>query len=781
MGAPRITIDYETRSAADIRDGAWVYARHPSTRILCLAFRLPGQSRASVWAPKMWDEKRSLWVPEHQDFVDGVGLDELYREIERGTLVEAHNVMFERAVTHWLARRPTQADELGGLGMSMPEPDEAQWRCSAAKAAAFALPRALGQACEALDLPIRKDGDGRKLMLKYSKPRPLRKSDTGPGPYWREYDEADFQGIYSYCRGDVDAEHALSEVVPDLSEFEQKVWFADFKANWRGVKIDLELAHAAIELDEQVKRQLNDELYELTGIPAGTLRRDILHYLNTCADLVPINDTAAPTLDWLMRHKDFRTFAPSTQRVIEIARDVNRTSVVKYHRALTLADPDDHCIRDLVMYNGAATGRWAGKGLQVQNLPRGDLTGPMEDAVNDVKTRDLEWCRLLHGDPLRLLSSTLRGLLVPRKGRVFYVADYSAIEARVVLWLANAQAALEVFRRGDDIYCDMASFVYRRPVTKMDKAERQFGKVIILGLGYGMGFLTFLLNMRGYNMRFSEEAVRGIIGDDADRYFAWVRHRLWPKPPDTSEMSNEEATQAKREFASRKRMASMDHRRLRDARETPEEIIHELALCKYVVDAYRARYSEVKQLWADQETAAIELVMEWEKARNEWHKTWGEDVAFEPGPMSRKCGLVTWTIEGRWLECRLPSGRPLRYCDPYVKWDRTPWGEKRPGLRFMGVHKKTKQWASMGTYGGSIVENITQATARDMMAVAMVAADESDAFDPVTTIHDELLAEGVDDGVNRKEEFEHLMITLPAWAEGCPVTAEGDLLRRYQK
>jgi DNA polymerase len=383
---------------------------------------------------------------------------------------------------------------------------------------------------------------------------------------------------------------------------------------------------------------------------------------------------------------------------------------------------------------------------------------------------------MFYTDVLALLSSCLRGALIPDEGMQFYVADYSAIEARVVLWLADAQVALEVFRRGGDIYCDMAEGIYGRPITKKDKAERQFGKVTILGLGYGMGFLTFLLTLRSYGIKFTEESVRTIMGDQYQKYHDWVRERLWPTPP-----PEEEATVKRiKSWKTANRQAASDRRRLEEAREVPGNIIHELALCKFTVDKYRSRYPEVKDLWGLQEKAACRAVI---KAKEEYWKAYEEFR--DPNVVEVQCGKVTWFVEDAYLYCRLPSGRCLVYNQPEVKYQPTPWGDKRSELRFMGVHKKTKKWARMATYGGSIVENIDQATARDMMAASL--AKVSMLFDsgelqymPITTIHDELLAEAPL-GYGDVKQFEHLLTDLPPEYEGCPVAAEGGRLDRYQK
>lgn len=801
----RATIDYETRSAADIRNGPWAYARHPSTRIMCLSFVLPG------WDP----DDPSNWSPIPEDCYYGKDgsqtLEKLFDCIRSGGLVEGHNVMFERAITEHVASKPMGVDPEHpwvATGMGMPVLKDTQWRCSAAKCAARALPRALGQAGAALKLTRLKDEEGGRLMKMLAKPRralkaePKVDADGNEIVYWRRYERDEYMRLYSYCQDDVTAEHFISEAVPDLTESEYQVWLADFRANWRGVMVDIELVDAAIEMDRKVKAELNEELKEITGISRGTERASLKQWLDEHG--LQIADTAAATLDWVMEQKAYldRPEDDPVRRVVFIARNINRTSITKYMRIKACMDPDDHRVRDLVMYHGAATGRWSGKGIQVQNFPRGiigDVTGlkpyhpvknpggwSMRQLVEDIKSGDIEWCRAIYGDLLAMLSSALRGVLIPAFGLQFYVADYSAIEARVVLWIAGADEALEVFYRGDDIYCDMASSIYGRTITKADKDERQFGKVVILGLGYGMGFLTFLLSMRGYDLRFTAEQARKIMGLKADTYVEWVKEWLWPADQTKIDIVGESAKDKEKRLKSYKSAlarSKKDLSRLREKRETPENIVEELGLCKFVVDAYRAKYPEVKQLWTDQEAAACDAVEQYEAERDRCY----EDPSLPDMEIKYvTCGKVVWYVEDGKLLCRLPSGRPLVYNDPHLKHTITPWGKSRPELRFLGVGKKSKKWGDMGTYGGSIVENIVQATARDMMAVSLVKVSQmyyesrEAKYEPITTIHDELLAEAPM-GYGDVEEFERLLTDLPPEYAGCPVAAEGARLDRYQK
>jgi DNA polymerase len=290
------------------------------------------------------------------------------------------------------------------------------------------------------------------------------------------------------------------------------------------------------------------------------------------------------------------------------------------------------------------------------------------------------------------------------------------------------------------------------------------------------------------------------MGDQYEKYEAFVKKRMWPKAPHPADFKTDaKYAEAVKKFRSASRQAAADRRRLLDAREVPEEIIHELALCKFTVDTYRATYPQVKEMWYQQEDAAVEAVRLWQLAKDritaelaeDCERIWGEDIPefYQTELMERLaaeplypvvCGKVTWVVDTRFLFCILPSGRRLVYADPSLKRAKTPWGDEHYELRFMGVHKKFKRWERMSTYGGSIVENIDQGTARDMMAYALVTMDESEEYEPIASIHDELVSEADEDDGD-ENDYERMMVTLPAWADGCPVASEGGKLTRYQK
>ncbi len=288
---------------------------------------------------------------------------------------------------------------------------------------------------------------------------------------------------------------------------------------------------------------------------------------------------------------------------------------------------------------------------------------------------------------MELLSHGLRGAIIAPKGKVIFCADYAAIEARVVMWLAGERKALQMFRDGVDIYLDMAAEIYHRVCTKADTQERQLGKATILGCGYQMGASKFVSTAAMYGVTIDEEFSVG------------------------------------------------------------------------VVNAYRSKYPKVKRMWYEQEATAIEAV--------------------ETG-RSLQCGKVRWFVEGRFLYCQLPSGRRLAYPDPEIRSRQTPWGEPKPSLTFMGIDGYSHKWKRQVTYGGSIVENITQAVSRDVMAEAITRCEASGIYTVVLSVHDEILAEAKQ-GTGSVLEFERLLTTLPEWAGGMPIAADAWVGTRYRK
>lgn len=677
MPTPRALLDFETRSACSLRKaGAWRYSIDPTTEVLCLAFRL------SSWAPG----RTALW---HPDFPQ-IGLTghcgelgELFDWIGDGGLVEAHNAWFERCV--W---RNVLEPRFGFLAIR-----GAQWRCSAAKAAAHALPRGLDDAATALKLALRKDAEGAKAMQKMTKPRKSRKAEreawaksgeTPPALLWHETPDL-FARLFAYCRQDILVEEAVGDALPDLSEHETAMYIMDQGVNERGFQIDADAVTTALALIEQETARLNGELAEVTGgrVKRATQRAQMLDWFQEQG--LDLDDTQKATIEDALEWIPADQVTEPVRRGLTIVRTLGRSSTAKYQSMANWMGADGR-VRGGLLYHGATTGRWSGSGVQPHNFVRGSVKD-MEGLWAMLKARDCLALEAAHGSVMAALAEGLRGAITAGPGRCLYVADYAAIEARVLFWLANDHDALDVFRAHQDIYCEMASDIYARPISKADAQERQLGKAAVLGCGYQMGASKFVATAATY-------------GVDIDEVFA-----------------------------------------------------------SQVVNAYRAKFWRVKQMWADQNAAAIQAVED------------GEAV---------ECSYVTWRPEAPFLFCELPSGRQLAYPFPEIRGRMTPWGAVQSALTYTGTDPHTRKWTRQTTYGGMLVENITQAVARDLMAEAMLRCEGSDTYDLVLTVHDEMIAEA-DEGAGSVREFEALMAEVPTWAAGCPVEAEGWTGLRYRK
>jgi hypothetical protein len=810
-----ITLDFETRSAADLmRWGATRYALDPTTDVLCMAWVYDEE------------EKVDLWHRSHDWCEESPFPEELCDRIASGEIVEAHNAGFEFVIFNYVLRRLYPRFRPFKLKLE-------QLRCSAAKGSCLSLPRALGDAAEALNIKERKLADGRRLINKLSKPMARRKGSTEIR-FCEE--EAEHRANWAYCQQDVRTERAYSNDIPEMSEKELEFWRMDFRMNQRGILLDVEGAEIALDLADKETQRLNSELYELTGVERGSQRTRLLKWMNAklvelqhmpvkerkaalgkivkmreqredrgasaneaataldkTANLVAkygfteedikgaiagksepttklwvelLPNTKADTLSFSLHgvptkagdeakeaakpasDAKWESIGPDgaiVRRAMEICMEVNKTSVAKFKRMVDSVTPHDGRLHDIMLFNGAdRTGRWSGKGVQPHNFVRGYMEN-MCDVWDDIKTLDLDYITLIYGEPLVCLAKACRGALIASPGKEIYAADFNAIEARKLAWLSGCTRLLNLFQERGDPYIDMASAIYKRPITKADKTERQLGKKAILGLGYAMGWEKFQATV-------------------------WADEGIW----------------------------------------LPDE------MCQEIVRLYRKEmYPEIPKLWKDAGNAAILAVQ-----KGGEHFCGGDEVGI---------GAVSYFMsdDRRFLHCRLPSGRLLAYYLPKVsvrvtyrfaatnehgnpttvnfpakksvpqhrvRWHAEKLAEKAhkkllsdtpesflsPHLSFMGRDIFTKKWKRVGTHGGTLVENFDQAASRDLLAEAMYRIDQRPEFDLLLSIHDEVIAEAAKDTCTLKE-FESLMAEVPDWAPNMPITAEGWIGQRLRK
>lgn len=471
-------IDIETYSSADLPTcGVYRYVEAPDFTILLFAYSIDGAPVVCV------------------DFALGETLpDEITNALLDPAVVKtAWNAAFERIC---LSKYFHLTDRL----------DPAQWRCTMVRAARMGLPLSLGQCGEVLKLADGKMKEGAALIRYFS--CPTRKKD---GTIIRHLpsDAPDrWETFKKYNIRDVEVEQALLAKVRRLepADWDEELYTVDQLINDRGVMIDRQLVDNAARMDEEYKAELLKEAQELSGMENPNSPAQIKEYLRKATG-VAFASLNKKSLDDI---EDQLTYWPKAKRVLAIRREMGKTSNKKYN-AMQACVCDDGRIHGLLQFCGAArTGRWAGRLVQVQNLPQNHLED-LDYARQLVKAGDLDDLELNYQNPTQVLSELIRTAFVAKPGCAFHVCDFSAIEARVIAWLAGENWVLDVFRGGGDIYCATASQMFGVPVEKhgQNAGLRQKGKIAVLALGYGGG-VKALEAMGGSRMGLTEHEEKDI-------------------------------------------------------------------------------------------------------------------------------------------------------------------------------------------------------------------------------------------------------------------------------
>lgn len=460
--------DFETYSAADLPAcGLDNYATDPSTGVHCMAFCFDDE------AIGIWQEDGHCEGP--------VGMVDVHTHVANGGTVVAHNAAFELAI--W--------NNVCVPKYGWPPLKAEQMRCTMAQAYAMSLPGSLDKASAALGLPQSKDLAGARVMMQLAKP----KLD---GTFWKpEDDPAKFEKLYAYCRQDVEVERALDERMMQLSEQEQSMWVLDQKINQRGVHVDVEAITKAMALVETEKARLDKEMLRVTGGVVGKCTEVQLLIKWIRSQGVEIKGLAkADVLDSLSGDLPERVRA-----ALELRKEAAKSSTAKLIAMKNRASRDGR-VRGTLQYHGASTGRWAARGIQVQNFPRprpGTKQKHVEDIIANLHNRD--YIDMCYGPVLDAMADSLRGFICAAPGKDFVAADFSAIEARVLAWLAGEEKVLDIFRTHGKIYEHAAAGIYNKHIDEVNKDERQIGKVAVLALGYGGGVGAFQSMARVYGVR----------------------------------------------------------------------------------------------------------------------------------------------------------------------------------------------------------------------------------------------------------------------------------------
>lgn len=518
-------IDFESRSEVNLKYSSYrKYGRHPSTGVMCLGICaiVSGFSHVSPYV------QTPVSGPVFQPGVDACPVL-IQICIEKGIPIYAHNVTFDR----------TMYEEHCVKVLGWPPIPRHLWRCTLALCSYYTLPRGLEQAALALRLSVQKDTEGGKLIRKYCKPRSwtvkqIEKMTAAGTPVttrWWDKTE-DLQRIYKYCGTDINVEARLLQTLQPMPVDRRKEWQFDQIVNDRGVPVDYEgLKIAASMLDESMSAA-NRELARLTatpgnpeGIVTGVMQRDAMVEWIAMQG-VHITNLTKDTVEQYLSWPDLPGPVKDVLRIRSLA---GKASVAKVEAMLDFVD-DDSRIRHGLVWHGAATGRYAGRGVQWHNFPR-DVMKPKEaEEFHDIirnspspftELRDKFWPDA--ADPMicfpDILTTALRSFITRSDGGELFVSDFASIEARVNAWLSGCPLLLAAFERGDCPYCQFASIAFNKKVVK-GMPERQLGKVAVLGLGYSMGADKFIAAAAAapYNQQLTQNQSKYIVDLFRDTY-----------------------------------------------------------------------------------------------------------------------------------------------------------------------------------------------------------------------------------------------------------------------
>ncbi|WP_040210794.1 DNA polymerase [Clostridium polynesiense] len=641
-----LSIDIETYSDVDLRkSGVYAYADSPNFKIMLLAYAFD-------------DEKVKI--------IDLARGEKLSQEIlnaltDESIIKIAFNAAFERTC---LSKY---------LGIRIPP---VSWQCTSVQSAMLSLPLSLDGVGEVLNIKRKKLKEGTELVRFFSLPCKPTKSNGWRTRNLPEHAPEKWEQFKTYCIRDVDAEMEVRWKLRKfpIQESEMELYRLDQEINDRGILVDRELVSHAVKCDIQYKNKATARAYELTGLDNPNSVTQVKEWLSSCG--VEIDSLDKKAVKGLIEESDGEVL-----EVLKLRLLMAKTSVKKYE-AIERSVCSDGRVHGLLQFYGAnRTGRWAGRLVQVQNLPQNHLPD-LTLARDLLKKGSYEDVELLFDSTPEVLSELIRTAFVPKPGTRFIVADFSAIEARVLAWLSGEKWRIDVFSSHGKIYEASASAMFGVPIEEIRKGSslRQKGKIAELALGYG-GSVGALTSMGALEMGITEDEV------------------------------------------------------------------------SLLVNQWRKSNPHITKLWWDVDAASRTAVREKQ-----------ESVV----------GRVCFSYKSGILFVILPSGRKLSYIKPKLETNR--FG--REGLTYEGVGE-SKKWQRIETYGPKLVENIVQATSRDLLALAMLRLRNS-GLEIVMHIHDEVVLE-VPEGKCSVEEVCNIMSTCPEWAIGLPLRADGYECSYYKK
>lgn len=464
MSKRTLHIDLETHSSADIsKTGAFKYVESPDFEIMLVAYAWNDGPVRVLDLTNPWDTEAAY---EMGDIASAL--------LDPDTIKVAHNSAFERACLSKYLHQDLPPEE---------------WEDTMIMAAMNGLPLSLDAVGAALQLQDQKIKEGKTLINFFCKPCKPTISNGGRTRNLPIHAPDKWERFIEYCRRDVEVEQAIYYRLNSypITPLERRVWALDARINERGVLVDTELANAAIAVDKAFTEEHSAEMQRLTGLDNPNSVAQLKEWLEMKGIEVDSLDKATV--------KDLRGSVtdPATKRVLELRQMLGKTSTKKY-QAMTNAACTDNRVRGMLQYYGAGrTGRWSGRLVQVQNLPQNhlDQIGKVRELV---RKRDLDILELAFDSVPDVLSQLIRTAFIAKPGHTFLVADYSAIEARVIAYLAGEKWRMDVFAGDGKIYEASYARAFHVPVESVEKGspERQKGKIMELALGYGGGVNALL-------------------------------------------------------------------------------------------------------------------------------------------------------------------------------------------------------------------------------------------------------------------------------------------------
>lgn len=639
-----LNIDIETYSSEDLmKVGVYKYVDSPVFKILLFAYSV-NEGEVHV-----------------VDIANGEEIPlEIYKALEDPNIKKyAFNAQFERV----------SLDRFYGLNTT-------NWTCTMVKAwycgingGLAAVGGALGLSDEEMKLK-----EGKRLINKFCKPNSKVQINL--------FEDDDWQLFKEYNKRDVIAELAIKAKLDrfEVPDWEMDLYALDQKVNDRGIRLDLDMVLNAIKIDEELIELSTHRYKELTGFDNPNSIKDIKDFIKDKTDVEVTSLAKGVMGDLLYRFREY----PEVIEVLNIRQRLSKTSTAKYYTMRDTIISDGRGRGYIQHYGASRTGRWAGRLIQVHNLPRNYIKD-LGVARDILKYGDYELLALAYEDGPDIMSQCLRTAIIPAEGNKFVVSDFSAIEARVIAWFAGEDWVLDVFRGTGKIYEATASKMFNVPMDKIDKELRDKGKVATLALGY-------------------QGSVGALKAMGADRM-------------------------------------GLDDKGMQD-----------------LVDLWRTSNQNIVNLWYETENRVKKTIA------NNSVEVWAN-------------GRLKSFIRSGILFIQLPSGRCLSYAKPGLRPHEK--FEGRDQIIFHERNSAGSSWRVSSTYGGKLVENIVQATARDLLGFSLIDLD-SKGYDIVMHVHDEVIVE-IEKDRFELDKINEIMGSGPEWADDLPLNAEGFECEYYQK